>query len=97
MSDLLSVKDDVVSGELALDVAPGTTASERDRRLDALLAEPLADAADRLGAVLAAPPHRFAKPLPGKDDAGLTRFAVRGRAEGGRLIPDHTAGSRRRR
>ena len=38
--------------------------------------------------MLTAPPHRFVQLLPGKDDAGLTRFAVRGRAEGGRLVPE---------
>jgi hypothetical protein len=91
MPEPITVRDEVVEGELSLDIKPGTTANERDKQLDALLAAPLADAAEQLDSVLAAPAHRFAKPLPGKDDEGLTRFTVRGRAEGGRLVPDHRA------
>lgn len=88
MADLLTIKDQLVTGEIAIDVPPGTTAQVRDRALDAALSGPLSDAAEQLGAVVAAPPHRFAHPLPGKDEAGLTRFTVRGRAEGGRLVPE---------
>ena len=88
MAEPLTIQEQVVSGEIAIEVPPGTTAQARDRALDAALTDPLGDAAERLGAVVAAPPHRFAHPLPGKDEAGRTRFVVRGRAEGGRLVPE---------
>ena len=88
MADPLDIQGQLVTGEVAIDVPPGTIAQARDRALDAALAGPLNDAAENLGAVLAAPPHRFAQVLPGKDESGLTRFAVRGRAEGGRLVPE---------
>ena len=88
MAEPLTIQEQVVTGEIAIEVPPGTTAQVRDRALDAALTGPLGDAAESLGAVVAAPPHRFAHPLPGKDEAGRTRFAVRGRAEGGRLIPE---------
>ena len=88
MADPLDIQGQLVTGEIAIDVPPGTIAQARDRALDAALAGPLNDAAENLGAVLAAPPHRFAHALPGKDESGLTRFAVRGRAEGGRLVPE---------
>lgn len=91
MAEPLHIEDQNVSGEIAIEVPPGTTAQVRDRALDAALSGALGDAADRLGAVLAAPPHRFAHPLPGKDEAGRTRFVVRGRAEGGRLVPERIA------
>jgi len=93
MAASLSVQEQLVTGEIALEVRPGTTAQVRDRALDAALSGPLTDAAEALGAVLAAPPHRFAHALPGKDEAGLTRFIVRGRAEGGRLVPEKTPAS----
>lgn len=88
MTHPLTIKEHIVTGEIAIDVPPGTIAQARDRALDAALAGPLNAAAEDLDAVLAAPPHRFARLLAGKDEAGLTRFAVRGRVEGGRLVPE---------
>ncbi|HVJ93562.1 MAG TPA: hypothetical protein VM580_27360 [Labilithrix sp.] len=88
MTNGLTIQGLLVTGEITIDVPPGTTAQARDRAIDAALSDPLTDAAERLGAALAAPPHRFVRMLPGKDDAGLTRFTVRGRVEGGRLMPD---------
>lgn len=85
----LRIEGDRVVGELALAIAPGTRADVQDRAIDAALVDPLTDTAAKLGAVVAAPPHRFVRPIPGKDEAGNTRFAVRARAEGGRLVPDH--------
>ena len=82
------VEERGVRGEVLLNVLPGTKADARDRVLDALLATPLADAADALGAVLAAAPSAYAFPQPGKDEAGRTRFEVRGRVEAERLIPE---------
>ena len=83
----LEVKGKTVQGEFALAVAPGTLAKDRDREIDALLAGPLSDAADRLGVVMAAAPSAFARPLPGKDESGRVRFQVAGRVEGERLVP----------
>ena len=77
-----------VRGEVAMSVAPGTKAGVRDRALDVLLAGPLAEAADALGAVLMAAPSAYAFPQPGKDEAGRTRFEVRARVEAERLVPE---------
>ena len=88
MDGPLSVKGSVVSGEIALEIKPGTTAKEQNDALDGVLSGPLSDAASGLDSVLAAAPHRFARPLPGKDAEGRTRFVVRGHAEGGRLVPE---------
>ena len=82
------IEGSTVRGELALDVTPGTKRAKRDRAIDALLAVPLTDAAVALSVVLAAAPSAFDFPLPGKDDAGRTRFVVRGRVEGDRLVPE---------
>jgi hypothetical protein len=84
----LTVRGNTVTGELALEVAPGTLAGERDRALDQALAGPLSEAAETLGSVLAAAPHRYARPTPGKDATGLTHFVVRARVEGETLVPD---------
>ncbi len=83
----VAVENGAVVGEVAIVVAPGTKAKKRDAVLDVLLAAPLFDAASELHVVLAAAPSSFAFPLPGKDEAGRTRFAVRGRVEGDRLVP----------
>ena len=88
MTARLTIQSPLVTGELVIGIRPGTTAEARDRALDGALMGPLNDAAEQLGAVLAAPPHRFVHLPPGKDEAGLARFAVRGRAEGGRLVPE---------
>ena len=87
---LLTVDDRTLAGHVALPLAPGTVAKAQQAALEAALAGPLADRAADLGAVVAAPPHRFAKPLPGKDEEGRTRFAVRGRVEGGLLVPNRS-------
>jgi hypothetical protein len=88
MAPELRIEGDRVRGELALEVPPGTKAAKRDRALDALLAAPLSDAAGALDVVLAAAPSAFAFPMPGKDEQGRTRFVVRGRIEGDRLVPE---------
>lgn len=85
---------DVFTGEVALAIAPGTVANAQNRAVDAAVLPILEVTAGELGVVLAAPPHRFVRPLPGKNEAGLMRFSIRARAEGGCLVPAH--GTRRR-
>lgn len=92
----LSTQANEITGEVRLEIGPATVAAERDRMLDAALSEPLTDAAEKRGAVLASPPHRFARALPGKDAQGLTCFVIRGRIEAERLIPNHGASAAKR-
>lgn len=87
MTITLRVEGNEILGQLALLVPPGTTAARRDDMVDGALTEPLFAAAGELGVVLAADPHAYARPLDGRDEQGKTRFEVRGRAEGGRLVP----------
>jgi hypothetical protein len=87
MTATLRIEGDDVEGEVALAIAPGTVKKAQDRALDEALRGPLDEAAASLGVLLAAAPSSFARALPGKDDAGRTRFAVRGRVEGDRLVP----------
>lgn len=86
--------DGVYTGEIAIAIAPGTVANDQNRAVDAAIAPILDATAGELGLVLVAPPHRFVRPLPGKDESGLMRFSIRARAEGGCLVPAH--GARRR-
>ena len=83
----LEIEGKEIVGELALALPPGTTATVRDRALDALLVVRLEATAAELDLVLAAAPSRFATPRNGKDEAGRTVFDVRGRTEGDRLVP----------
>lgn len=76
-----------LSGELALELPPGTTASVRDKAIDGLLNERLVDEAGKLDLAIAASPSRFAHPRNGKDAQGRTVFDLRGRVEGDRLLP----------
>ena len=87
MTVKLTVKGDWVEGELALSLPPGTSSAAQDKAVGEALARPLEDAAAELGVVLAAAPRRFARPLPGKDANGNTRYAVAARVEGERLVP----------
>lgn len=97
MSAQLSIEGDEISGEIALAIPPGMVAKDQNRAIDEALAVALDEVAGKLGAVLAAPPHKFVRPVPGKDAEGKLRFAVRARSEGGLLVPDHNAPKRRRR
>ena len=92
----LTVRNDTVEGELALEIAPGTLAPARDRALDEALSGPLTERAAQLASVLAAAPHRYARPTPGKDAEGRTHFVVRGRVEGEYLVPDLQREKRKR-
>ncbi|HEU4407306.1 MAG TPA: hypothetical protein VFS43_18705 [Polyangiaceae bacterium] len=87
----LRVEGGEVTGELALVVQPGQRARSLNAALDRALGVKLSDAATSLGVVVAAAPHAFAKPLPGRDAEGRVRYAVRGRREGDRLVPAHGA------
>ena len=87
MEELLRIEDDEVSGEVAVLVPPGTLARARDDALASALAEPLARAAAELGTILMAAPIAYARQLPGKDAEGRTRYSVRARKEGDRLVP----------
>lgn len=88
----LRVEATHVRGELALVVAPGTVAKERDRLLDRALRGPLTERAEELGAVLVAAPASYCFVRPGKDEEGRTTFDVGGRLEGERLIPERPRG-----
>jgi hypothetical protein len=76
-----------ISGEVALDLPPGTTAAVRDRALNSLLSARLTEIAAARGVVLSAQASSYAFVSPGKDDQKRTRFVVRGRVEGDRLLP----------
>lgn len=91
----LQVRGNQVEGQLALPLPPGIRAAERDRLVDAAVTQALFEAAQQLGVVLAADPHAYAHPLDGKDSEGRTRFVVRGRVEGDRLVPIKTGKLRR--
>ena len=91
MSDSLTIEEDVVAGEIALEIPPGTSAKKLEALLAAALLEPLHRVADELHVVLAAEPTKYARQLPGRDDEGRTVYAVRGRVEGGKLVPAHKA------
>ncbi|MFO0659528.1 MAG: hypothetical protein U0165_06830 [Polyangiaceae bacterium] len=83
----LKIDGDEVSGEFTLALAPGTLAAERDRKVFELLSSALTDAANKMGAVLAADAPRYAREEPGKLEDGSMRYVVRARKEGDRLIP----------
>lgn len=87
MAATLRVEGDEVRGEVALLLAPGTLREAQDSALDEALREPLHQASQTMGVFLVAAPSAFARPLPGKDEAGCTRFEVHGRVEGERLVP----------
>lgn len=83
----LLAKDGKVVGSVALKIPPGTSHEKRIQLIDELLTDPLNDAANDLGAVLAAAPERFTRERPGRDDEGRTVLDVVGRVEGDRLVP----------
>jgi hypothetical protein len=94
--DALRIEGNEVVGELALVIQLGQKSPSINAALDRALSAKLSDAAAALGVVVAAAPHTFAKPLPGRDEAGRVRYAVRGRREGDRLVPAHGGAKGRR-
>ena len=80
-----------VEGEIAIALEPGIRAETQARKLDRPLATPLAEAAAQMNLVLSARPSAYAFVQPKKDEQGRTRFLVRGREEGDRLVPSPRA------
>lgn len=93
----LELIENELSGELALPLAPGTTAPARDKALDALLSARLAELAKQEGVVVIAAASAFAHPRDGKDEEGRTRFDLRGRLEGDMLVPVRARGAKKER
>ena len=87
MAGELTVEGEEMSGEVALSIPPGTRASEVERLLVEALKDELYRVADELEVIVSAHPTKYARQLPGRDEEGRTRFQVRGRREGGKLIP----------
>jgi hexokinase len=80
-------RDGAVTGTIALRLEPGISRAERTKRIADALAQDLAQAADELGATLAAAPERYTRERPGRDEEGRTLLDVAGRVEGDLLVP----------
>lgn len=78
-----------VEGEFALAIAPGTRSADIERLVRETVVDDLNRAAAELGAVVGASTEAFVREKPGRDADGRTVFLVRGRLEGGRLLPSH--------
>lgn len=87
MAGELIVEGEEMSGEIALAIPPGTRSEEVERLLVEALKDEIYRVADELEVVVSAHPKKYARELPGRDDEGRTRWAVRGRREGGKLVP----------
>ena len=83
-----------VFGAIAVALPPGVSRSEREKTIDAALADKLTEAAKELGLVLQAAPSRYTRERPGRDTEGLTVLDVVGRAEGDLLVPGNIRNSR---
>lgn len=92
----LTLRDGEVTGEFALLVPPGTVALARDNLVDDHITDALFAFARSHCAVLAADPHDYTRQLNGHDDQGRTRFTVRARLEGDRMVPVRKEMRRRR-
>lgn len=86
----LTAKDGVVTGVVVIASPPWEKAATRTRSLDAVLAGPLTDLAEKLGRTLSAAPSRYAFPRTGaalkSDDGGLV-YDLSGRVEGEMIVP----------
>ncbi|HNS99444.1 MAG TPA: hypothetical protein PKL73_20970 [Polyangiaceae bacterium] len=87
MSVELHVDGNDVRGELWLRLEPGTTVAARERLLDQHLGDILFEASVQMGVVLSSDPHCYAQLTDQVNEEKQTRFWVRGRVEGDRLIP----------
>jgi hypothetical protein len=93
----LLAEDGRVVGSIAVAIPGGSSSVERARLIDDALSAPLTDAAQELMVVLAAPPERFARERPGRDEQGRTVLEVAGRVEGGVLMPAVSRASKNQR
>lgn len=76
-----------VFGSVAVELAPGTARAAREKAIDAVLGDALAEAAGELGVVLGSSPERYTRERPGRDAQGKTVLEVHGRVEGDVLVP----------
>ncbi len=83
-----------VFGAIAVALPPGVTRADREKAIDAALADALAGAAKELGLVVSAAPSRYVRERPGRDADGNTVLDVMGRAEGDLLVPGVVRNSR---
>jgi hypothetical protein len=83
----LLAKDGRVVGSVAVTIPPGASREDRSQAINDALAEKLAEAAQKLGAVAAAAPERYTRERPGRDAEGRTILEVAGRVEGDALVP----------
>lgn len=83
-----------VTGTIAVDLPPGISRAEREKKIDEALGSALHDAASELGLVVSAAPSRYARERPGRDAEGKTVLDVVGRAEGDLLVPGLVRNSR---
>jgi hypothetical protein len=87
MAGELTVEGEEMSGEIALTIPPGTRASDVEKMLVEALKDEIYRVADELEVIVSAHPTKYARQLPGRDEEGRTRYQVRGRREGGKLVP----------
>ena len=86
----LTAHDGVIPGVVIISSPPWERAATRTRNLDATLAGPLTDLAEKLGRTLSAAPSRYAFPRTGaamkSADGGLV-YDLSGRVEGEMIVP----------
>ncbi len=83
-----------VTGTISVLLPPGISKAEREAAIDAVLSDPLLEAAKELGLVVSAAPSRFVRERPGREADGKTVLDVVGRAEGDLLVPGLVRNSR---
>ena len=93
----LVAEDGRVFGSVAVDIAPGSSRTDREQAIARALGDALAGAAAELGVVLAAAPERYTRERPGRDAEGRTVLDVAGRVEGDVLTPAVSQAARKAR
>lgn len=83
-----------VVGTIAVELAPGISKAEREKKIDEELGGALHEAAKELGLVPSTSPARYVRERPGRDAEGKTVLDVVGRAEGDLLVPGTVRNSR---
>ncbi|MFT3766908.1 MAG: hypothetical protein QM820_15530 [Minicystis sp.] len=76
-----------VTGTIAVPAKGGWSQQEREQAIEAALNDPLDEAVESLGVVLAAAPAKYTKERPGRDAQGRLVLEVAGRVEGDKLVP----------